>query len=111
MELNLHYCGGDLAAVTVALPAPNCCCDADQTTSSECCKDAQLSIQMDIDQANRANPTAEDMPLQALVSTEIMDIEGQALLVIKEIPNFYPNPPPKDGHLRRINMGSLTYYG
>lgn len=109
-DLNLHYCGGQLSGVSVAIQAPTCCCDGEQGLS-DCCKDAQLSIQMDVDQVNMANPGFEDISYHCAACAKTMEYVGIDAVVEKVIPNVQPNPPPTDGQFRRIAMGSLTFYG
>ena len=109
VSLNLHYCGGKLAKVRIALPQPPCCCGSEADMTS-CCSDAQLSIQMDVDQLVTFSPTLKDM--QKAVATSINEYSQEELVLplSTKSPQVLPMPPPSAQQLR-ILMGSLTYYG
>lgn len=110
VDLNLHYCGGKLAKVTIALPSPTCCCD-ETKADSDCCADAQLSIQLDVDQVHMsvpnfdANDLAEQLIATDETTTTVFDETSEA------VPQVLANPPPLRAQQLRILMGSLTYYG
>lgn len=109
VDLNLHYCGGKLAKVTIVLPSPSCCCD-ESKSNADCCADAQLSIQMDVDQVHMSAPDFESTNLVgqcfAAFKTPALTINNS-----KDVPQILPIPPPLRAQELRILMGSLTYYG
>lgn len=107
-SLNLHYCGGKLANLRIVVAAPNCCCDAGG--DKNCCSDASISLQMDLDQQVTYPPSWEiNLPIVS-VSTILFQEDGINFIPERITPH-YPNPPPIRSQETRIKMGSLTFYG
>jgi len=109
VDLNLHYCGGKLAKISIALPASSCCCD-ETKTDSDCCADAQLSLQMDVDQVHMS---ASDLKFNAPIdqSTAVFESHSSTVFETEEVPQLLPMPPPKRAQQLRVILGSLTFYG
>jgi len=108
VSLNLHYCGGKLASVSIDLPGDKCCC-GDESTNS-CCSDASLSMAMDVDQQLTAPPSFE----LEMAHVNLPIWVDQAAVVVSstlKITPHFPNPPPISSVDLRIQMGALTYYG
>lgn len=107
ISLDLHYCGGKLASVSIALPIPDCCCGP-KNTNKDCCEDAQLDIQMEVDQAF-SNLVSDDSEIVFTNSCSFQDFDESVIGENQIQPILQANPPPK-GNMR-ILMGSLTFYG
>lgn len=108
VSLNLHYCGGKLASISIDLPGDKCCCGEEGMKS--CCSDASVSMAMDVDQHVTYTPTFEiRIPIVLLPNWNSQSVNK--LFVPQEIITHFPNPPPLKSGAFRIQMGSLTYYG
>jgi len=105
---NLHYCGNNLAKIRIVVSAPNCCCDG--LEDNNCCSDASISLQLDVDQELNYPPSWElQLPLAPICG--IVFQEGSHNFLPQKIISHYPNPPPLIGFDARIKMRSLIYYG
>jgi len=108
VSLNLHYCGGKLASISIDLPGDKCCCgDKDM---KNCCSDASVSMAMDVDQ-QVTYPTSLELQIPSIVMAVWFEKNESETFVPQEINPNFPNPPPRPSHALRIEMGSLTYYG
>jgi len=110
ISLNLHYCGGKIAAVSVAFVAPSCCCGEKEEKKS-CCSDQEIKLQMDTDQhfATAADLT-QDLELFKPAIT-INETPWQIYPTSEISFQNYAQPPPLSSKSMRIRMHALTVYG
>ncbi len=107
LSLNLHYCGGKLAGVSIVMPSAPCCCNSEENKS--CCADTEISLQMDMDQ-QISYPPSWELDLLVLSQPDIISYNSYETVVPKKIFPIFPNPPPISSNDRRIAIGSLTFY-
>jgi len=107
--VNLHYCGGELANIKVNSHTQSCCCGIDDFNNS-CCKDKDLTFELEIDQNSHIvqNIEFQDAFLFSFV------ISGIRLLIDEDRGEeeilSYKLPSPKPEPLWLMNC-TFTFYG
>lgn len=105
--LNVHYCGGQKAEVSIIFQSSSCACDA--VGQDSCCKDEQVFYQLEEDQQVVTS-------LQVATADEIdLPINHQLLRASeddREPVNYgHERAPPNQGPPIYIRNASLTFYG
>ncbi len=108
VNLNVHFCGGNLKSVSVSSEGSKCCCDSEEK-SNKCCSDKSVFVQYDTDEKQVSSFRFE----LGKLSFEIrnwMATDTAVTEVSKTKHHEYGKAPPPKKPLW-LRHCSLTYYG
>jgi len=109
LPLNLHYCGGEVASITVAPVKGHCCCRT-MAMPHGCCSDETVVVQLDTDPVvlQSAGLPVWDM-IPALPA--IPPVVRQIVAVERSIPSVPAHPPPRLSRPAWLLYGAFLFYG
>lgn len=106
-SINLHYCGGKIAHVSLIGETQNCCCGPG-TTDYSCCNDENIQLELDIDQKQIIN---QNINFQALFVYSFLAVElvNESEIAEEENNNLEYFIPPKPNPIWLMNS-NFTFY-
>ncbi len=109
LPLNLHYCGGEVASITVAPVKGHCCCRT-MAMPHGCCSDETVVVQFDTDPVVLQSA---ELPVWDLVRAmpALPVIARRTVAIQRSIPSLLAHPPPRLSRPAWLLYRALLFYG